>query len=445
MKITTVTRATLGLATAVGLAVGLGTAPATAQPAPTYAVTNLGTLGGDSFALDINLRGQITGTCRAAAGHEQAFVYSRGGMTPLGTLGGAYSFAYAINQVGDVAGDAETADGLQHAYLWRGGAMTDLGRLGGGPSQANGINSQGQVVGWAYLASGTYHAFLSQNGAITDIGASFDGRSIATDIDELGRVVGYYDAPGGSRPFRWAAGVISDLGTRGGTAGGANKIKLFGETAGWSSYADNKARPVIFRGGAIVDLGTLGGNDGSAWGINDLGRTVGCSLTGDKRWHAFLHRRGVLYDLNDLIPANAGVELIAVTAIDDLGRIVGFGCFGGQLAGRDCSGGQLRAVLLTPPFGQMLHDLIELLNRLGPRGGRANSLRATLESADRCVGRGDAACLRGPLTAFAEELQAQAGEALTEEHARLLAAAVEGLRATQEYREPEGVPARERE
>lgn len=215
--------------------------------------------------------------------------------------------------------------------------------------------------------------------------------------------------------------------------------------AGWSSYADNKARPVIFRGGAIVDLGTLGGNDGSAWGINDLGRTVGYSLTGDGRWHAFLHRRGVLYDLNDLIPANAGVELIAATAIDDLGRIVGFGCFGGQLAGRDCSGGQLRAVLLTPPFGQMLQDLIELLNRLGPRGGRANSLRATLESADRCVGRGDAACLRGPLTAFAEELQAQAGEALTEEHARLLAAAVDGLRATQEYREPEGVPARERE
>ena len=445
MKVTTLIRFASGLGLAVGLTVELGVSPVAAQPAPTYTVTNLGTLGGDSFALDINLRGQITGTCRAAAGHEQAFVRSGGVMTPLGTLGGAYSFAYAINQVGDVAGDGETADGLQHAYLWRGGAMTDLGTLGGGRSQANGINSQDQVVGWAYLASGTYHAFLSQNGAITDIGASFDGRSIATDIDELGRIVGYYDAPGGSRPFRWAAGVTSDLGTLGGTAGGANKINLFGETAGWSSYADNKARPVIFRGGAIVDLGTLGGEEGSAWGINDLGRAVGYSYTSDNRRHAMLFRRGVLYDLNDLIPADAGVELIAAAAIDDLGRIVGNGCFGGQVVGRDCNGGEMRAVLLTPPFGQMLRDLIELLSRLGPRGGRANSLRATLERADRCVGRADAACLRGPLTAFTEELQAQAGEELTEEHARLLAAAAEGLRATQEYREPEGVPARERE
>jgi hypothetical protein len=59
------------------------------------------------------------------------------------------------------------------------------------------------------------------------------------------------------------------------------------------------------------------------------------------------------------------------------------------------------------------------------------------------VGLDDRLC--NSLKAFVNEVNAQAGEELTEEHARLLAAAVEGLRATQEYREPEGVPARERE
>jgi probable HAF family extracellular repeat protein len=434
MKVTTLIRFTSGLGLAVGLTVGLGVSPVAAQPAPTYAVTDLGTLGGDSFALDINLRGQIVGTCRAAAGNEQAFLYSGGVMSPLGTLGGAYSYAYAINQLSDVAGDSATVGGLQHAYLWRGGAMTDLGTLGGGRSQANGLNTRRQVVGWAYLASGTYHAFLSQNGAITDIGASSDGWSIATDIDELGRIVGYYQAAGGMRPFRWAVGVVDDLGSLGGTTGGANKINLFGEIAGWSSYADNTARPVIFRGGAIVDLGTLGGNDGSAWGINDLGRAVGYSLTGDGWWHAILYRRGVLYDLNGLIPPAAGVELIAATAIDDLGRIVGFGCFGGQLAGRDCNGGQVRAFLLTPPPGQMLQELIELLGRFRRLRVGVNSLPADLDRASRCIDLGDTVCLHGRLSALANEVEAQTGKVLTEEEARLLATPEEGLRATQDDR-----------
>jgi len=417
----------IAVAPAVALAVTLG---ASAQPAPTYTVTNLGTLGGDCFALDINLRGQIVGTCRAGFDAEQAFLYSGGVMSPLGTLGGAYSFAYAINQAGDVAGDSATAGGLQHAYLWRGGVMTDLETLGGAASQANGINTGRQVVGWAYTASGGRHAFLFENGVMTDIGASFDGGSIATDINELGRVVGYYDSPGGSRPFRWAAGVMSDLGT----PGGANKINLFGEVAGWSSYADDNLQPVIFRGGAIVDLGTLGGQEGSAWGINDLGRAVGYSYTSENRRHAILYRRGVLHDLDDLIPVGAGVELMAATAIDDLGRIVGFGCYGGQVAGPDCIGGQIRAVLLTPPPGQMLQDLFELLRRFRSQGAGATSLAARLGEASRCFDSGDAGCLQGPLSAIASEAQAQVGAALTEEQARLLAAATEGLKATRDYR-----------
>ncbi|HVN31227.1 MAG TPA: hypothetical protein VMT45_04510 [Thermoanaerobaculaceae bacterium] len=415
-------------------AIALSGLPALAQPTPTYTVTDLGTLGGDCFALDINLRAQVVGTCRATLGHEQAFLYSGGVMSPLGTLGGAYSYAYAINQIGDITGDSETAAGDQRAYLRRGSTMTDLGTLGGGRSQGNGINSRAQIAGWAYPATGPQHAFLFENGNVTDIGASFSGGSIATDINEFGRVVGYYDVAGGSRPFRWAAGVTADLGSLGGTKGGANKINLFGEVAGWSSFADNVSRPVIFRSGNVVDLGTLGTGEGAAWGLNDLGRAVGYSLTEDGRSHAILYRSGVLYDLNNLIRSDSGVELIAATAIDDLGRIVGYGCFGGVLSGSACNGGQIRAVLLTPPPGQMLWDLLELLRRLRTQNRAATGLGARLEDAGRCLDAVRDDCLNGPLGAFAAEVELQAGAALTDEQARVLAAAAEGLRATQNDR-----------
>jgi probable HAF family extracellular repeat protein len=346
-------------------------------------------------------------------------------MSSLPTLGGAYSYAYAISQLGHIVGDSETAVGLQHAYLWRGGVMTDLSTLGGDRSKANGVNSRGQVVGWAYLASGTYHAFLYENGAMTDIGTSFDGWSVANDINELGRVVGEYQTSEGMRPFLWANGNVNDLGT----LGGASKINLFGDIAGFSNYAPLKARPVIFRGSTIVDLGDLGGDDGQAWGINDFGNAVGYSLTGSGQWHAFLYRGGILYDLNELIPPGSGVELIAATAIDDLGRITGFGCFAGILVGRDCTGGQVRAVLLSSTRGGILEALIEMIRQLDLPRGTAISLLAKLAHALRCADRNYVGCMCNFLHAFVNEVSAQAGKKLTEEEAQVLLSAAQGLMA----------------
>jgi probable HAF family extracellular repeat protein len=412
------------------LCLGLDVWPIAAQPAPTYAVTDLGTLGGDCRAMDFNLRGQIVGTCRAGTGPEQAFLYAGGVMTPLGTLGGSYSFANAVNQLGDVGGDAETAGGLQHACLWHGNSATDLGTLGGARSQANGINTRGQLVGWAYLASGTWHAFLFENGTMTDIGASFDGSSIATDIDEFGRVVGYHSGASGQWGFRWFGGAATDFASLGGSNSGANKINLFGDVAGWSSYAGNVARPVIFRGNAVVDLGSLGGQEGSAWGINDLGHAVGYSYTGDTKQHAFIYRGSNLYDLNDLIPTAAGIEMMAAPAIDDLGRIVGYGCSGGTVVERACTGGQIRAVLLTPTGGQSIQDLIDLIGQLNLPRGTENSLLAKLQNALKCADRANVACMCNSLSAFINEVRAQAGKALTQEDADLLIAAAEALMAT---------------
>jgi probable HAF family extracellular repeat protein len=51
-------------------------------------------------------------------------------ITDLGTLGGTYSSANAINNVGQVTGTSTNAHGEYRAFLWRKGTMIDLGTLG---------------------------------------------------------------------------------------------------------------------------------------------------------------------------------------------------------------------------------------------------------------------------------------------------------------------------
>ena len=77
-------------------------------------------------------------------------------VTDLGTLGGSNSVPWGINDRGQVVGGSQTSvidpnSGFptSHAFLWNKGVMHDLGTLGGQYSQAllGGINSEGQVVG----------------------------------------------------------------------------------------------------------------------------------------------------------------------------------------------------------------------------------------------------------------------------------------------------------
>jgi probable HAF family extracellular repeat protein len=135
-----------------------------------------------------------------------AFLYSGGSMIDLGTLGGinSSSDAFGINADGQVVGVSWTVVDLSgggisatgEAFLYSGGVMTDLGTLGAPGNGANGINDSGQVVGLSSTTGGGEDAFLYSGGTMIDLNSLLPAGSgwqleDATGINDSGQIVGY--------------------------------------------------------------------------------------------------------------------------------------------------------------------------------------------------------------------------------------------------------------
>jgi probable HAF family extracellular repeat protein len=185
-------------------------------------VVDVGTLGGlPSHGLDLNERGQVAGWSKTATGATHAFLWRRGEMVDLGTLGGDASRpgvgegppgipmspqrpTRVLNERGHVVGTSDTASGQQHAFLWQRGEMVDLGTLGGPSSAAVAVNDHDQVIGYSTTASGAVHAFLWQRGEMVDLGAlAGEGDSLAVDINDRGQIVGVIEDDTRSRGVLW--------------------------------------------------------------------------------------------------------------------------------------------------------------------------------------------------------------------------------------------------
>ena len=142
-------------------------------------ITDLGTLGGnESFATGVNSQGQLVGGAANSVPDSfsgwgtqiRAFLFQKGTMQDLGTLGGPDALAVVINEHGQVAGISFTNTNpssncpfplTTHPFLVDAHGMHDLGTLGGSCAFPNAMNNVGQVAGDSNVTGdGALHPFL---------------------------------------------------------------------------------------------------------------------------------------------------------------------------------------------------------------------------------------------------------------------------------------------
>lgn len=187
---------------------------------------DLGSLGGpDALMTGINARGQIYGVSYTNSAPNDTtgiptihpFVWEKGRMHDLGSLGGVYTEAASMNDAGDVVGFS-TLEGDEegHPYLWNGKRMLDLGTLGGGFGTALDVNDSGHATGFSFRGDGTYHGFLWANGKLRDLPppAGYECAAAFALNDRDDAVGTAQDCEGNNlAPVLWHKGVPYDLTT----------------------------------------------------------------------------------------------------------------------------------------------------------------------------------------------------------------------------------------
>ena len=352
-----------------------------------YTVTDLGTLKGGTFSepFHMNRNGVVSGLAILPDNSQHAVLWFKKAVADLGTLGGMNSTAFGDNARDQATGEAETPDpdpndedfcgfgshAICKPFVWERGVMMALPTLGGNNGGGNQITDTGTVLGFAENTTPDlgcpapqlyeFKPVVWEHGKIKElptVGGDHEG--VATSGNDQGQIVG---ASGNCaafntnslfnleavHPLLWQNGTVTDLGTLGDSSGmgGGNlawDINNRGEVVGLSDLLLNGSETfhgfIWNKATGMRDLGTLDGDFASvANSINERGDVVGLSVDSNFNPRAFLWRKGVMTDLNTLIPGNSKLSLMLACSINGRREITGLAM---------TSTGELHAYRATP-------------------------------------------------------------------------------------------------
>jgi probable HAF family extracellular repeat protein len=164
---------------------------------------DLDSIGG-ATAVAINSSNQVVGYYFPnGSRNTEGFVWTQA--AGLQNLGPAGTLAFAVNDSGTVVGQSPVANSYRHAFSWTpSGGISDLGTLGGAESSALSINRQGWIVGTSLTSSknGLLHGFLwTPSGGMQDFtvlaGLSAGQQAYSLQINDFG-VIAISTSKGGA-------------------------------------------------------------------------------------------------------------------------------------------------------------------------------------------------------------------------------------------------------
>jgi probable HAF family extracellular repeat protein len=255
-------------------------------------------------------------------------------ITDLGNSDDWYSETHGMNSSGGVVGEFEVTNSISVGAFWfHDGSRTDLGHLAGTPyAIAWAVNTTNQIVGESNMGFDT-HAFLYTNGVMSDLGTlggSFTGGySSAHAINGSGQIVGEsstsFMSANTIHAVLYNGTTKTDLGAIGGNYSSANGINSAGVVVGESDVVQagvTNVHAFVYTNSPMKDLGTLGGAYSSAKGINDSATIVGESdevISGVTYLRGFIYRNGSMTGLGTL-----GGNTSSASAINNSGMVVGY-------------------------------------------------------------------------------------------------------------------------